>query len=317
MSKPVCTICTDDKDAYEGALTRAGLNDRMEFHVLKLNDKIPDELAARTEVLAAWKAGDFLKRMPKLRWIQAMSAGVESWLGRPDLRPDITMTCARGSHRISMPENILGALFHITKSYGAMALEQKESRWTKRMSVPLTGKTLGILGLGAIGQELARKASALEMRVIGTKRSTAPIPHVDKVYSPEETDKVLAESDFVVLLLPTTPDTENFINAARLKAMKKNAWLLNFGRGALIVDADLIEAAKSKTIAGAVLDVFREEPLPSTHPFWKAEGIMVLPHVGGGHPERRHVVADMFADNVKRYLEGKPLNALVDRVRGY
>jgi phosphoglycerate dehydrogenase-like enzyme len=216
-----------------------------------------------------------------------------------------------------MPENILGAIFHLTKPYMAIALEQRESRWTRRVSVSLVGKTLGILGLGSIGQELARKAAALELRVIGTKRDPGPVPHVEKVYSPAETDTVLGQSDFVVLLLPTTPETENFINAARLKAMKPTAWLLNFGRGALIVDADLIAAVRSKAIAGAVLDVFREEPLPATHPFWKTEGILVLPHIGGGHPDRRAIVADMFAENARRYLEGKPMNALVDRKRGY
>ena len=132
-----------------------------------------------------------------------------------------------------------------------------------------------------------------------------------------ETDTVLGLSDFVVLLLPTTRETENFINAARLRAMKPTAWMLNFARGALIVDADLIAAVQSKTIAGAVLDVFREEPLPATHPFWKTEGIMVLPHIGGGHPDRRAIVGEMFAENARRYLEGRPLNALVDRERGY
>jgi len=99
--------------------------------------------------------------------------------------------------------------------------------------------------------------------------------------------------------------------------MKRTAWLLNFARGALIVDADLIAAVQSGTIAGAVLDVFREEPLPPTHPFWTTEGILVLPHIGGGHPDRRAIVAEMFTDNARRYLEGKPLNALVDRKRGY
>jgi phosphoglycerate dehydrogenase-like enzyme len=246
-----------------------------------------------------------------------MTAGVESWLGRPELRGDVTLTCARGSHRIPMPENILGALFHITKPYMDIALAQRESRWTKRMSAPLAGKTLGILGLGTIGRELARKAAALEMRVVGTKRSPEPVPHVEKVYSTAETDTALGQSDFVVLLLPTTPETENFIDAARLRAMQRTAWLLNFARGALIVDADLIAAVRSKTLAGAVLDVFREEPLPATHPFWKTEGILVLPHIGGGHPDRRAIVADLFAANARRYLEGRPLHALVDRERGY
>jgi phosphoglycerate dehydrogenase-like enzyme len=183
--------------------------------------------------------------------------------------------------------------------------------------VPLAGKTLGILGIGAIGQELARKAAALEMRVIGTKRTPTSLAHVAKVYAQDETDEVLGVSDFVVVLLPSTPDTEEFINAERLRAMKPTAWLLNFARGALIADADLIAAVQSKTIAGAVLDVFRQEPLPATHPFWQTEGILVLPHLGGGHPERGGVVAELFADNARRFLAGEPLYAEVDRARGY
>jgi glyoxylate/hydroxypyruvate reductase A len=317
MSKPVCVLWVDEAKTYQEAMARAGLDGRMEVHALNRKEKMPDDVAARAEVMVAWEGGSYLANMPRLRWIQATTAGVEAWLARPELRPDVTLTCARGSHRVPVPENVLGALFHITKPYMAIALEQRESRWTRRMSVPLVGKTLGILGLGAIGQELARKAAALELKVIGTKRSPGPVPHVDKVYTPAETDTVLGLSDFVVLLLPTTPETENFINARRLAAMKPTAWLLNFGRGALIVDADLIAAVQSKKIAGAVLDVFREEPLPATHPFWKTEGILVLPHIGGGHPDRRGIVAEMFAENARLYLEGKPLNALVDRKRGY
>ena len=255
--------------------------------------------------------------MPRLRWIQAHTAGVDPWLASPDLSSEVTLCCARGSHRISMPENILGALFHLTKPYMPIALDQRESRWTKRMSVPLAGKTLGILGLGAVGQEVARKATALEMRVIGTKRTPVPLPNVERVFGQEQTDEALGASDFVLLLLPSTSETENFINKDRLRAMKPAAWLLNFARGALIVDADLIAAVQSKTIAGAVLDVFREEPLPATHPFWRTEGIRVLPHLGGGHPERSAAVAEIFADNARRFLAGEPLNAVVDRARGY
>jgi glyoxylate/hydroxypyruvate reductase A len=317
MSKPVCVVWMNEAKAYEQALTRMGLIDRFEVHSLKIDQTIPDDLAARAEILVGWRPGSHLKRMPRLRWIQAVTAGVDPWLASPDLSTEVTLCCARGSHRISMPENILGALFHLTKPYMPIALDQKESRWTKRMSVPLAGKTLGILGLGAIGQELARKATALEMRVIGTKRTPAPLAHVSRVYAQEQTDEVLGASDFVLLLLPSTSETENFINANRLRAMKPTAWLLNFARGALIVDADLIAAVQSKTIAGAVLDVFREEPLPRTHPFWKTEGVLVLPHLGGGHPERSKDVAEIFADNARRFLAGEPLNAVVDRARGY
>jgi len=317
MSKPVCVVWMNEAKAYEQALASANLLDRFELHSLKNDESLPDELAARTEIFVGRSPGSYLKKMPKLRWIQALTAGVDPWMKSPDLNTDVTLCCARGSHRISMPENILGALFHITKPYMPIALDQRESKWTRRQSVPLAGKTLGILGLGAIGQELARKAAALEIRVIGTKRTPMPLPHIEKVYPQAELGEVLKQSDFVLLLLPSTPETENLVNKDFLSKMKPTAWLLNFARGALIVDDDLIAAAKAKTIAGAVLDVFRKEPLPDTHPFWQAEGILVLPHLGGGGPDRSTEVAAIFAENARRFLAGEPLKTAVDRARGY
>jgi phosphoglycerate dehydrogenase-like enzyme len=216
-----------------------------------------------------------------------------------------------------MPENILGALFHLTKPYTAIVEDQKRAQWTRRVATPLNGKTLGILGLGAIGQEVARLAVALGMRVIGTRRGGTQLPGLAEVLPPERTADVLAQSDFVLLLLPATPETENFINTQRLSQMKPSAWLLNFGRGHLIADADLIAAVQAKRIAGAVLDVFRQEPLPSEHPFWRTEGILVLPHIGGGHPTRDRTVAQLFTENLGRFLDGEPLKEVVDRSAGY
>jgi phosphoglycerate dehydrogenase-like enzyme len=249
--------------------------------------------------------------------VQALTAGVESWLALPDLPERLVLTCARGTHRQSMPENILGALFHLTKPYAVAEQDQKQHRWVRRVAKPLNGQTLGILGLGEIGQLVARLADTLGMRVIGTKRRPSPLPHVAQVYAPEQTAEVLAQSDYVLLLLPATPDTENFIDAARLAQMKPGAYLLNFGRGHLIADADLIAAVQQKRIAGAVLDVFRQEPLPAEHPFWATEGILVLPHIGGGHPTRDRIVARLFADNLQRFLDGKELREVVDRAAGY
>ena len=141
--------------------------------------------------------------------------------------------------------------------------------------------------------------------------------NVAEVFPAARTDEVLAQSDYVLLLLPATKETDNFINAERLAKMKPTAWLINFGRGHTIVDADLIAAAKDKKIAGAVLDVFRQEPLPSDHPFWKAEGIVVLPHIGGPHPQRDKFVARLFVENLGRFLDGAPLKEVVDRAAGY
>ena len=315
---PRLLLWTDQPGPYIEAIAKAGLSDRVTIDTLGRHEKPSDAQRAETAVLLAIGVPPgLLPTMPNLRWAQALTAGVEGWLALPDLPPDLTLTSARGTHRESMPENILGALFHITKPYAAIAEDQKQSLWRNRIATPLNGQTLGILGLGAIGQEVARLALALGMRVVGTRRRPAPMPGVADVLPTERTAEVLAQSDFVLLLMPATPDTANFINAERLRQMKPGAWLLNFGRGHLIKDDDLIAAVEAKTIAGAVLDVFRQEPLPKDHKFWTTEGILVLPHIGGPHPDRDSIVARLFADNLERFLDSKPLREVVDRAAGY
>jgi phosphoglycerate dehydrogenase-like enzyme len=311
-------LWTDQTAAYIDAIAEAGLADRVAVETLPRKEKPSAQQLARTEALMAGAVpAGLLPAMPKLRWAQAMSAGVESWLALPDLPSGLALTCARGTHTESMPENIIGALFHIAKPYAVAVENQKRGKWVHTVAQPLTGKTLGILGLGAIGQEVARIASALGMRVVGTKRRPAPLANVAEVLPPDRTTDVLAQSDFVLLLLPATTDTENLIDAKRLARMKSTAWLLNFGRGHLIKDDDLIAAVTAKKIAGALLDVFRQEPLPADHPFWKTDGIIVLPHIGGPHPQRDKFVARLFVDNLRRFLDGAPLKEVVDRTAGY
>ncbi len=315
---PRLLLWTDAAATYAEAIDQAGLADRVVIDTLARSAAPSAAQCAQTDILLAVNTPPgLLARMPKLRWAQALTAGVEAWLAQPDLPPHLTLTSARGTHRESMPENIIAALFYVAKPFAAIAQDQRHSRWTQRVAEPLNGKTLGILGLGAIGQEVARIATALGMRVIGTRRRPEPVPGLIEVLPPERTAEVLAQSDYVLLLLPATPDTENILNAERLGEMKATAWLLNFGRGHLIVDADLIAAVTAGRIAGAVLDVFRQEPLPPTHPFWTTEGILVLPHIGGPHPQRDQIVARLFVDNLTRFLDGQPLKEVVDRAAGY
>ena len=140
---------------------------------------------------------------------------------------------------------------------------------------------------------------------------------VERVHAPDEADEVLKASDFVLLLLPSTAETRGYMNAARLELMKPTAYLLNFGRGDLVVDQDLVDAVRNGTIAGAVLDVFTTEPLPGDHPFWVTPGITVLPHIGGLHPERDRIVAGLWVENLRRFLDGRELLQAVDRALGY
>jgi glyoxylate/hydroxypyruvate reductase A len=277
----------------------------------------PDDALARAEALLAWRPPTRLAaRAPRLAWIQSLTGGVDQWL-IPDVPERAALTCARGSHRVSMPEHILAALFLVSKSLAAIVLDQRDRRWTRRVNPTLAGRTLGILGLGAIGGELARKAAALEMRVIGTKRDGAPVPNVERVYRPHEVDAVLTVADFVVVLLPSTRETRGLINATALARMRRSAYLLNFSRGDLVVDDDLAAAVREGVIAGAVLDVFRTEPLPDDSPLWATPGITIFPHVGGLQPERDEIVAALWAENLRRFHAGEPLREVVDRTRGY
>ena len=316
--RSVVLLWLNDPGPYREAVDQAGLADRVELHAVRMDELPSPELMARVEFMLAWRAGPgVLPRMPRLRWIQSQTGGMEGWLALPDLPAGVTLTCARGTHRVQMSENILGALFHLTKPYAAIVSDQRERRWTRRISELLAGKTLGILGLGAIGQEVARKAAVLEMRVIGVRRSGASVEGVERVYAPDQADQVLGASDFVLLLLPSTVKTRGYMNAARLKLMRPGAYLLNFGRGDLVVDQDLVDAVKARTIAGAVLDVFTTEPLPADHPFWVTPGITVLPHIGGLHPERDRIVAGLWVENLRRFLDGRELLQVVDRALGY
>jgi phosphoglycerate dehydrogenase-like enzyme len=311
-------LWTDTPAAYIRAAEKANLTGLFELAAAPGAADPGDALLGRAEAILAFRAPARLAaRAPRLRWIQSLTAGVEQWLASPDLPRDAVLTCARGTHRVQMPEHILAALFVASKQIPGIVLDQREHVWRRRVNDTLAGKTLGILGLGAIGAEVARKAAALEMRVIGTRRTPAPVEHVARVYGPQGTDAVLAESDFVLLLLPSTGETRGIVDRALLARMKAGAWLLNFARGDLVVDADLVEAVAGKRIAGAVLDVFRQEPLPAESPLWSTDGIVIFPHVGGLHPVRDELVAELWVDNLRRFAAGQPLREVVDPARGY
>src|SRR4051812_44356621 len=203
-------LWTDSTAAYLDAIKAAGVDGRVNVQTLPRKEKPSAAQMARTEALMAYDVPPgLLPAMPRLRWAQAMTAGVEQWLALPDLPEKLALTCARGTHEESMPENILGALFYVAKPYAAAVENQKRGQWVRAVAQPLTGKTLGILGLGAIGQRVAQIAEMLGMRVIGTRRRPERVEGAELM----STEEVLRQSDFVLLLLPVTPDTDNFMHA--------------------------------------------------------------------------------------------------------
>jgi glyoxylate/hydroxypyruvate reductase len=317
VDRPSILIWLDEAAAYLRAAQAAGLEQAVDLVVMPLSAEPPDPLLGRADALLAWRPPARLAaRAPRLRWMQSLTGGCEHWLAA-DTPPGAVLTCARGTHRVQMSEHILAALFLCSKDLAGIVLDQAAARWRRRVNPTLAGATLGILGLGAIGTEVARLAAGLGMRVIGTKREAVTLPYVERVHPPGEIGRVLAESDYLLLLLPSTTETRAIIDKAALAQLKPTAWLLNFGRGDLVVDTDLVAAVRGHRVAGAVLDVFTTEPLPVEHPFWSTPGIVVLPHVGGLHPDRDGLVAELWVDNLRRFLHDRPLLQVVDRARGY
>jgi len=267
------------------------------------------------DVLYTWGfPTDFLPRAQRLRWVQVMGAGVNGFLDTP-FPPKVVLTRAEGVFGPWMAEYTLGWLLWTTQRMELVRAAQRLRQWEPINQGLLRGKTLGLVGLGSIGRVVAHVAQTFAMQVIGVNRTGRPVPGVARVYRRGAFHEFLAASDYVVLIAPLTPETRGMVGEGELHAMRPDAWLVNVGRGALIQEAALVRALHERWIAGAILDVFAEEPLPPEHPFWGMANVVVTPHVAG--PSDPPEIAPIFNDNLRRFLEGKALKGRVDLQRGY
>jgi phosphoglycerate dehydrogenase-like enzyme len=279
----------------------------------------PSEAAgaiADAEILYAWKFPPQLyAKAGRLKWLQVMGAGVD-WALVPELPPHVQITRAPGVFGPWMAEYVVAWCLWVTQRMKPYRDAQRQRRWDDHVLPDrLGGKTLTIVGLGDIGRDIARAARGLGMRVLGVSRRGRPVREATKMYPVAAMARALREADFVVLLLPLTPETRGIIGADALAAMKPTAWLINIARGAVVDEGALMEALEQRRIAGAVLDVFDREPLPPSHPLWKMENVVVTPHISG--PSTADALTPVFNDNLARYLAGRPMRHVVDRRRGY
>jgi phosphoglycerate dehydrogenase-like enzyme len=259
-----------------------------------------------------------LGRARCLRWIQLTSAGADHLVPiREDLR-NVVVTNASGIHGVLVADYVFGVLVMLQWRFPQLLRKQAAHQWGFQFTEPLAGKTLGLVGLGSIGSAIAQRAGAFGMRVIGMRRSPAPVEGVERVLGPGGLSELVIESDVVVLVVPKTGETRGLIGEAELRKMRRTAFLINVSRGAVVDEPALLRALREGWIAGAALDVFAEEPLPAASPFWDLENVIVTPHIAGeplGYTER--VVRDVFADNLVRFRAGQPLQNVVDLARGY
>lgn len=254
----------------------------------------------------------------KLRWFQCTNAGIDTVLPIREKATNLIVTNARGIHGDSISDYVMAGVTMLHWDFRRLLNEQAQRRWSPRYVAPLSDKTLGVVGLGAIGATIARRAKAAGMTVVGSKRDiSVPIEGVDRLFGSDQLGELLALCDFVVLAVPATPDTVHLIGSKELAAMKPDAFLVNIARGEVVVESDLIEALQSQRIAGAMLDVFQQEPLPYDSPLWTMSNVIATPHIAGAPTNYHERLFEIFAGNVERFLSGQPLNNHVDLARGY
>jgi phosphoglycerate dehydrogenase-like enzyme len=262
----------------------------------------------------------------KLRWIHSPAAAVHQLLFPELVNSDVVLTNAREVHGPVVAEHVMALLFALAKRIPAAVKMQQRHLWGQQLlweNSPrpreLAGATLGLVGLGSIGLAVARHARELDMTVIATrehpeKRSPAS---VDRVYPAAELDRLLGESDWIVLAVPVTGETRGLMNAERIGRMKSDAFLINVGRGTLVDEKALADALRERRIAGAALDVFEKEPLPADSPLWDLENLLITPHSAGLTDKLWERHYRQVTGNLQRYLAGEPLLSMVDKHAGY
>lgn len=274
--------------------------------------------AAEIEYLFALKPYRGLwQKAPNLKLIQIISTGVDSLLPAPDLPEHVKISNARGIHGTQMAEFALYFMLEFAKNGRRIRQQQADHDFTMFSPTNLSGSTCGIIGLGAVGEAIAERASALGMRVIATQRTPKSHPRVEKMYAAEQTAEVVEQSDYLVLVVPLTDDTKGLFDAGMIARMKPDAVLINLSRGGIVDEAAIVEALTDGTIKGAAIDVFDQEPLPADHPLWETPNTIITPHMAAADSAYLPNIAKIFAENLERISSGQPLINEVDRNRGY
>ncbi|HET7616671.1 MAG TPA: D-2-hydroxyacid dehydrogenase [Bacillales bacterium] len=259
-----------------------------------------------------------LDRMPDLKWIQVFQSGVEHIPFEELEKRDIKLTNVKGIHGVPMAEHVMSIVLYVTRDIPRFIRDQKQHVWNRNELVgEVNGKTMAIFGAGTIGTEVAKKAKSFDMRVIGVNTSGDRHEPFDEMATLADKKRVLAESDFVVLLLPVTDETYHCISTEELKAMKRDSYLINVGRGALVDTDALIDGLSRKTIKGAALDVFEEDPLPKDHPLWDMENVFITPHLSAKTVRYLDRCIEKFKVNLRSYQNGERMTYQVDVEKGY
>ena len=305
----------EGRSAWRRRLEAAVPDDTFEY----LDD--PEALTRRigdADVVAGSVPPEALARAPaKLKWVHSWAAGPDKQLYEAFVESDIQLTCCKGNGAVPLAEHAIMLMLMLQRDAVGWIDDQRAHAWNHRPHGELNGKTCAIIGTGHSGTDLALKAKAFHMNVIGMRRSGAEAPNFDRMYRRDQLHDFLAEADFVVVTAPRTPETTGMLGAAEFKAMKPTAYFVCFSRGGIADDDALLEAILERRIAGAGIDAHGQEPLPKDSPFWDAPNTIITPHNGATTPDTHQRGLDMLIENLGRYRAGKPLLNVVEKRAGY
>ena len=279
------------------------------------------EVLPGAQALVGWGLpAELLAVDPALRWFHFTGAGVDGVLNPALIASEVLVTNNSGVHGPNIAEHLLALMLAFARDLPALMRAQLNHDWIRQgVSVfELGGQTLGVVGLGDIGQDLAWRANALGMRVLGLRRHAGPPPRgVERVYPPEGLRELLQQADHLAITLPLTPRTHGLIGAAELAAMRPSAYIYNIGRGAIIDQDALLAALQAKQIAGAGLDVTEPEPLPPGSPLWSLPNVIITDHTSGRTPRYWERAIGILLENIGRFRRDEPMLNLVDKREGY
>ena len=251
-----------------------------------------------------------LQQAENLKWVQALGTGVDNLIDLPSLRRDVIVTNIHGIHGAPMSEAALMAMLALSRNVPRAVRNQSGKVWERWPAALLDGKTVGILGMGAIAEALAPKCRALGLTVVGISSVKRTVAGFDRVYGRDELVSAVSDLDFLVVLTPYSPATHNLVDNTILAAMKPSSYLINLARGGVVDERALIGVLEHGRIAGAALDVFSQEPLPQDHPFWSMKNVLVTPHLGGFYDGYADRALPVVEENIRRFLAGDTANLI-------
>jgi D-2-hydroxyacid dehydrogenase (NADP+) len=279
------------------------------------------EYIANVDILLTWGSSMDIRPLylaaPKLKWVHSLSAGVESLIFPEIISASTILTNSRGIHGIPVSEHVFAIMLAFTRGLNMFIRQQTENVWNRIPVDEIHDKTLGIVGLGSIGREIAKKAKGMGMQVVASKQTMTTELFVDELFPPTQLHELLSLSDFVVIALPLTDGTKNLFKLEEFSAMKPSSYVINIARGSIIQEDDLVASLQQGLIKGAGLDVFEHEPLPATSPLWSMSNVIITPHVAALSPNYLDRAIKLFVDNLSKFLQNKEMLNVIDKKKGY